>query len=819
MNMFLLTRWIIIVVSSSEDPDTINQCFQSGAEDFLQKPVQLEILKRRVNMCLEDRLRRRKEKAYQEMLQNERINRKKLTLRVKEQEKELEEIKNQINNTVETPMQVVMKTIADLMEGKYSIENSKGALIAVLRSLGSKDLYKPAFSNLLRKGELDDSTRRWLQTEFMNEGDNNVNGNKSNTPISNESSPTTEKNSQQTKEQSQSSSASNQQVSLYHKQVDDIVTKNTLPGDLGSHTFDTLKYSHDQLIQFIVQMFENLGLIETFKIPPKELVDLLTVVRESYKHNPYHNFTHAVDVTQFAYHLLLVDRISQMFSPMEKFALMFSAIMHDVGHPGVNNNYLINIKDELALIYNDVSVLENHHASQAFYLLLKHNICSNLSKDEFKEFRRLVISTILCTDMSHHFEILTKFQTRLQTGTLSKESKEDRLQLMGVILKCSDVSNALRPFDVSEKWSNVLLEEFFLQGDSERDCGLPISPLMDRRSVDKPKSQLNFIDYIAAPLFNNLITYCSCLNTTLGETLQKNRSLWEERAQAASGMGSNQQKEDISSTHTTTTTKNTITTTTTTKTSTTTTTTNSQEKPVLTGSMPSHFAKAKGFTILIIDDESAQCAKKLEQPLLSLSYTVVSTTLAKTESELVKSKADIILLNYDIVQSTELVQKIRLVSPIIPIITISSNSVQTDWCQQSFVRPVDTTALIHSVEHHIELSLDRVQPIDLEIALEQTGGDEEFLWDMLNELIGAGSEQIEKIKQSTKTLDWASMELNSHSLKGSSAQLACKPLSQAALSVETSSKNQDSANLEQKIALIEKRLNDLANFVQKHQQQ
>ncbi|EFC36502.1 3',5'-cyclic-nucleotide phosphodiesterase regA [Naegleria gruberi] len=639
----------IIMVSSSEDPDTINQCFQSGAEDFLQKPVQLEILKRRVNMCLEDRLRRRKEKAYQEMLQNERINRKKLTLRVKEQEKELEEIKNQINNTVETPMQVVMKTIADLMEGKYSIENSKGALIAVLRSLGSKDLYKPAFSNLLRKGELDDNTRRWLQTEFMNEGDNNVNGNKSNTPISNESSPTTEKNSQQTKEQSQSSSASNQQVSLYHKQVDDIVTKNTLPGDLGSHTFDTLKYSHDQLIQFIVQMFENLGLIETFKIPPKELVDLLTVVRESYKHNPYHNFTHAVDVTQFAYHLLLVDRISQMFSPMEKFALMFSAIMHDVGHPGVNNNYLINIKDELALIYNDVSVLENHHASQAFYLLLKHNICSNLSKDEFKEFRRLVISTILCTDMSHHFEILTKFQTRLQTGTLSKESKEDRLQLMGVILKCSDVSNALRPFDVSEKWSNVLLEEFFLQGDSERDRGLPISPLMDRRSVDKPKSQLNFIDYIAAPLFNNLITYCSCLNTTLGETLQKNRSLWEERAQAASGMGSNQQKEDISSTHTTTTTKNTITTTTTTKTSTTTTTTNSQEKPVLTGSMPSHFAKAKGFTILIIDDESAQCAKKLEQPLLSLSYTVVSTTLAKTESELVKSKADIILLNYDII--------------------------------------------------------------------------------------------------------------------------------------------------------------------------
>jgi YesN/AraC family two-component response regulator len=159
----------IIMVSSSEDPDTIQECFRSGAEDFLQKPIRFEMLKRRVEMCLDDRLRRRKETMYQEMLRKERENRNRLSKQVEEQEKELQQIKSQISDTIETPMQVVMKTIGDLMEGNYSVEQYKGALVAILKSLGSRDLYKPAFSMLLEKGNVDDTTRKWLQSEFMNE--------------------------------------------------------------------------------------------------------------------------------------------------------------------------------------------------------------------------------------------------------------------------------------------------------------------------------------------------------------------------------------------------------------------------------------------------------------------------------------------------------------------------------------------------------------------------------------------------------------------------------------------------------------------------
>ena len=69
------------------------------------------------------------------------------------------------------------------------------------------------------------------------------------------------------------------------------------------------------------------------------------------------------------------------------------------------------------MLYNDRSVLENHHAAQAWSLFMKepvlYNFLCGLEAAEFKRFRFLVIENILATDLKRHFEILAEFNAKV----------------------------------------------------------------------------------------------------------------------------------------------------------------------------------------------------------------------------------------------------------------------------------------------------------------------------------------------------------------------------------------------------------------------
>lgn len=113
-----------------------------------------------------------------------------------------------------------------------------------------------------------------------------------------------------------------------------------------------------------------------------------------------------------------------MFTPLEIFAALFAACIHDVDHPGLTNQFLINsskLKDsalrlanpilsrltilqfsfpgsELALMYNDESVLENHHLAVAFKLLQNEgcDIFMNIGKKQRQTLRKMVIDMVSC---------------------------------------------------------------------------------------------------------------------------------------------------------------------------------------------------------------------------------------------------------------------------------------------------------------------------------------------------------------------------------------------------------------------------------------
>ena len=74
----------------------------------------------------------------------------------------------------------------------------------------------------------------------------------------------------------------------------------------------------------------------------------------------------------------------------------------------MSNDFLINTRNETALVYNDVSVNENMHLATAFKILRRpgNDLMEHLTQEQYRFFRRTVIQIVLATDMAGHSELL-----------------------------------------------------------------------------------------------------------------------------------------------------------------------------------------------------------------------------------------------------------------------------------------------------------------------------------------------------------------------------------------------------------------------------
>ncbi|KAF3843696.1 hypothetical protein F7725_002545 [Dissostichus mawsoni] len=179
-----------------------------------------------------------------------------------------------------------------------------------------------------------------------------------------------------------------------------------------------LKATGDHALKFLVyDLLNRYDLINRFRvntpssantgemhIPVQALVQFVEALESGYsKHrNPYHNLTHAADVTQTAHCLMLHTGLMHWLSELEILAMVFAAAIHDFEHTGTTNNFHIHTRSEVAILYNDRSILENHHVSAAYRLMAEDdmNILVNLNKDDWRELRALVIEMVMSTDMS-----------------------------------------------------------------------------------------------------------------------------------------------------------------------------------------------------------------------------------------------------------------------------------------------------------------------------------------------------------------------------------------------------------------------------------
>ncbi|XP_076978220.1 3',5'-cyclic-AMP phosphodiesterase 4C [Tamandua tetradactyla] len=307
----------------------------------------------------------------------------------------------------------------------------------------------------------------------------------------------------------------------------------------GLDVFRVAELSGDRPLTVILfSIFQERDLLKMFRIPADTLATFLLALEGHYRADvAYHNSLHAADVVQSTHVLLATPALQAVFTDLEVLAALFASAIHDVDHPGVSNQFLINTHSELALMYNDASVLENHHLAVGFKLLQVENcnIFQNLSAKQRLSLRRMVIDMVLATDMSKHMSLLADLKTTVEAkrvaslGVLLLDSYSDRIQVLQNLVHCADLSNPTKPLPLYRRWTERIMAEFFQQGDREREQGLDVSPMCDKHTASVEKSQVGFIDYIAHPLWETWADLVHPDAQGLLDTLEDNREWYQSK--------------------------------------------------------------------------------------------------------------------------------------------------------------------------------------------------------------------------------------------------------------------------------------------------
>jgi class 3 adenylate cyclase len=300
-----------------------------------------------------------------------------------------------------------------------------------------------------------------------------------------------------------------------------------------------------------------------------ELRLYISSIASSYHANTFHNFEHATHVA------VSLDKMLQKISmpsdtdktylgfngkrttaqelaseldlrsfgiasdPLTEFALMLSALVHDVDHVGVSNYQLVKEESPLAGLYKNQSVAEQNSVEIAWWLLMTPNfsalrdaIYSNAV--EKRRLRQLLVNSVISTDILdrdlkvHRDRRWNKAFHKKTTSKLPEKVKIKDIQATVVIehmMQAADSAHTMQNFRTYLKWNERLFEEMYQayhDGRAEKDP-----------SKSWYKGELAFFDKFVIPLAKRLRdsgVFGESANDYL-KNAQENRKQWADRGQ------------------------------------------------------------------------------------------------------------------------------------------------------------------------------------------------------------------------------------------------------------------------------------------------
>ena len=305
---------------------------------------------------------------------------------------------------------------------------------------------------------------------------------------------------------------------------------------------------------------------ETVPLDPAvgdQLRAYVVLIHSMYRDHPFHNFEHAshvmLSITKLMSRITTpnLDEVDESeeganrdvesllhsytygiaSDPLLMFAVAFSALIHDVDHPGVPNNQLIQEDANLAKKYRYKSVAEKHSIRLAWERLMDSDyrafrtcLCPN--QNELKRFRNFVVNTVMATDIADK-ELNAKRKERWHEcfEEWPEEPTADDVQRKATIviehlIQASDVAHTMQHFEVFKKWNERLFYEVYTAFDSGRGANDP--------SIGWYDGEIGFFDFYVVPLAQKLGT-CGVFGVASDEYLnyaQENRQKWKKEGKS-----------------------------------------------------------------------------------------------------------------------------------------------------------------------------------------------------------------------------------------------------------------------------------------------
>lgn len=303
--------------------------------------------------------------------------------------------------------------------------------------------------------------------------------------------------------------------------------------EIRDWSFDPLEFEETVLVSVFIEMLDYYDFIETFRIDREVMRRYCLAVME--RHNKdcyyddddesttkeektdrvlceYHNWYHAIACSHSVFMLLSVGEADRYLEKTEIFACLMGALIHDLDHPGTNNDFETKRETSLAARYENDAVLERHSISETFVLCEDDPELDWLSsfRDEKtrNHIQRFLTESVLATDPARHASIVNKALAHsCQDCHFDIESVEDRLFICGLVLHCADISNPSHPvFAVAADWAIRVTTEFSRQAKKERALGLDVAEFMEGLDSQYKiaKLQIGFFRFMVKPLFKTV---------------------------------------------------------------------------------------------------------------------------------------------------------------------------------------------------------------------------------------------------------------------------------------------------------------------------